>query len=164
MLTNLLKFILGFVLALAVLLGTSLTVALYFVNRTAVSPSKPIFANDNPSSQPKKPKTSPKPQSKKSATPTPKPTPKPTETPTETPTPTPKPTPPNAYTGNITWAEGLSMRSEPNTNSPTIGGVGGDKKVIVLEESDDKKWQKIRIADTDQEGWVKAGNIQRSEQ
>ncbi|MEY3221768.1 MAG: hypothetical protein RLZZ203_624 [Cyanobacteriota bacterium] len=164
MLTNLLKFILGFVLALAVLLGTSLTVALYFVNRTAVSPSKPIFANDNPSSQPKKPKTSPKPQSKKSATPTPKPTPKPTETPTETPTPTPKPTPPNAYTGNITWAEGLSMRSEPNTNSPTIGGVGGNKKVIVLEESDDKKWQKIRIADTDQEGWVKAGNIQRSEQ
>ncbi|MFO5528591.1 MAG: SH3 domain-containing protein [Cuspidothrix sp.] len=160
MLTNLLKFILGFVLALAVLLGTSLTVALYFVNRTAVSPSKPIFANDNPSSQPKKPKTSPKPQSKKSATPTPKPTPKPTETPT----PTPKPTPPNAYTGNITWAEGLSMRSEPNTNSPTIGGVGGNKKVIVLEESDDKKWQKIRIADTDQEGWVKAGNIQRSEQ
>ncbi|MFO5492162.1 SH3 domain-containing protein [Cuspidothrix issatschenkoi] len=137
-----------------------MTVALYFVNRTAVSPSKPIFANDNPSSQPKKPKTSPKPQSKKSATPTPKPTPKPTETPT----PTPKPTPPNAYTGNITWAEGLSMRSEPNTNSPTIGGVGGNKKVIVLEESDDKKWQKIRIADTDQEGWVKAGNIQRSEQ
>jgi outer membrane biosynthesis protein TonB len=164
MLTNLLKFILGFVLALAVLLGTGLTVALYFVNRTVVSPSKPIFANDHPSSQPKKPKTSPKPQSKKSATPTPKPTPKPTETPTETPTPTPKPTPPNAYTGNITWAEGLSMRSEPNTNSPTIGGVGGNKKVIVLEESDDKKWQKIRIADTDQEGWVKAGNIQRSEQ
>jgi hypothetical protein len=160
MLTNLLKFILGFVLALAVLLGTGLTVALYFVNRTVVSPSKPIFANDHPSSQPKKPKTSPKPQSKKSATPTPKPTPKPTETPT----PTPKPTPPNAYTGNITWAEGLSMRSEPNTNSPTIGGVGGNKKVIVLEESDDKKWQKIRIVDTDQEGWVKAGNIQRSEQ
>ena len=164
MLTNLLKFILGFVLALAVLLGTGLTVALYFVNRTVVSPSKPIFANDHPSSQPKKPKTSPKPQSKKSATPTPKPTPKPTETPTETPTPTPKPIPPNAYTGNVTWVEGLSMRSEPNTNSPSIGGVGGNKKVIVLEESDDKKWQKIRIADTDQEGWVKAGNIQRSEQ
>jgi 5-hydroxyisourate hydrolase-like protein (transthyretin family) len=56
------------------------------------------------------------------------------------------------------------MRSEPNTNSPSIGGVGGNKKVIVLEESDDKKWQKIRIVDTDQEGWVKAGNIQRSEQ
>ncbi|MFM7407132.1 MAG: SH3 domain-containing protein [Cuspidothrix sp.] len=164
MLTNVVKFILGVFLALAVLLGTGLTVALYFVNRTAVSPPKPMFANDNPSSQAKKPKTTPKPQSKKSATPTPKSTPtsiEKLETPTET--PTPKPIPPNAYTGNVTWPEGLSIRSEPNSSSPSIGGVGGNKKVIVLEESDDKKWQKIRIADTDQEGWVKAGNIQRSE-
>ena len=34
-------------------------------------------------------------------------------------------------------------------NSPSTGGVGGNKKVIILEESADKKWQKIRIADTD---------------
>ncbi|MFM7366078.1 MAG: SH3 domain-containing protein [Cuspidothrix sp.] len=158
MLTNLIKFILGVFLAVAVLLATGLTVALYFVNRTAVSPPKPMFANDYPASDAKNPKTSPKPQSQKSATPTPEPTPTPTETPTET------PIPPNAYKGNVTWPEGLSMRSEPNANSPAIGGVAGNKKVIVLEESDDKKWQKIRIADTDQEGWVKAGNIQRSAQ
>jgi hypothetical protein len=54
------------------------------------------------------------------------------------------------------------MRAEPDANSPTTAGVGGNKKVIILEESADKKWQKIRIADTDKEGWVKAGNIQRS--
>lgn len=163
MLTNLLKFILGVFLALVVLLGTGLTVALYFVNRTAVSPPKPIFANDYPSSQPKKPNTTPKPQPQKSATPTPEPTPTPTQTPTQTPTPTPKPLPPNAYKGNVIWNEGLSMRSEPDANSPSVGGVAANKKVIILEESDDRKWQKIRIPDTDQEGWVKAGNIERSE-
>ena len=159
MLTNLLKVILGFILAIAVLLGTGLTVALYFVNRTAVTPPKPLYANDNPSKQIKKPKATPKSQSQKSATPNP--TSSPTATPTPTPTESPKALPPDAYEGTVTWAQGLSMRSEPDANSSTTGGVGGNKKVIILEESADKKWQKIRIADTDKEGWVKAGNIQR---
>ena len=160
MLTNLLKVILGFVLAIAVLLGTGLTVALYFVNRTAVTPPKPLYPNDNPSFQAKKPKAIAKSPPKKVATPNPKSSPKPT--PTTTPTESPKPLPPDAYEGTVTWAEGLSMRSEPEANSSTIGGIGGNKKVIILEESADKKWQKIRIPDTDKEGWVKAGNIQRS--
>jgi hypothetical protein len=158
MLTNLLKVILGFILAIAVLLGTGLTVALYFVNRTAVTPPKPLYANDNPSKQIKKPKATPKSQLQKPATPNA------TSSPTATPTPTesPKALPPDAYEGTVTWAQGLSMRAEPDANSSTTGGVGGNKKVIILEESADKKWQKIRIADTDKEGWVKAGNIQRS--
>jgi hypothetical protein len=163
MLTNLLKVILGFVLAIAVLLGTGLTVALYFVNRTAVTPPKPIYPNDNPSFQAKKPKAIAKSPPKKSATPNPTSSPTPTPTATPTPTESPKPLPPDAYEGTVTWANGLSMRSEPDANSSTIGGVGGNKKVIILEESADKKWQKIRIPDTDKEGWVKAGNIQRSQ-
>ena len=108
MVTNLLKFILGFALAIAVLLGTGLTVALYFVNRTAVTPPKPMYANDNPSSQAKKPKAIPKSQPKKQATPNP------TSSPTPTPTESPKPLPPDAYEGTVTWAAGLSMRSEPD--------------------------------------------------
>jgi len=161
MVTNLLKFILGVVLALAVLLGTGLVVALYFVNRTAVTPPKPLYANDNPSFQAKKPKAIPKSPPKKQTTPSP--ISSPTPTPTPTPTKSPKSLPADAYEGTVTWAEGLSMRAEPEANSASTGGVGGNKKVIVLEESADKKWQKIRIADTDQEGWVKAGNIQRSQ-
>ena len=157
MLTNLLKVILGFVLAIAVLLGTGLTVALYFVNRTAVTPPKPMYPNDNPSFQAKKPKAIPKSPPKKLATPNP------TSSPTPTPTESPKPLPPDAYEGTVTWADGLSMRAKPDANSPSIVGVGGNKKVIILEESADKKWQKIRIADTDKEGWVKSGNIQRSQ-
>jgi hypothetical protein len=158
MFTNLLKFILGFALAIAVLCGTGLTVALYFVNRTAITPPKPMYANDNPSNQAKKPQAIPKSQPKEQNTPNP------TSSPTSTPTPTasPKSLPPDAYQGTVTWSGGLSMRAEPEANSSSIGGVGANKKVIILEESADKKWQKIRIADTDKEGWVKAGNIQRS--
>jgi uncharacterized protein YgiM (DUF1202 family) len=116
-----------------------------------------MYPNDNPSFQAKKPKAIAKSPPKKLATPNP------TSSPTPTPTESPKPLPPDAYEGTVTWADGLSMRSEPDTNSSTTGGVGGNKKVIILEESADKKWQKIRIPDTDKEGWVKAGNIQRSQ-
>ena len=158
MFINLLKFILGVVLALAVLLGTGLVVALYFVNRTAVTPPKPLYANDKPSVPAKKAKAIPESSPKKQTTPSP------ISSPTPTPTPTPtKSLPANAYEGTVTWANGLSMRAEPEANSVSTGGVDGNKKVIVLEESADKKWQKIRIADTEQEGWVKAGNIQRSQ-
>ncbi|MTJ10970.1 MULTISPECIES: SH3 domain-containing protein [unclassified Anabaena] len=159
MFTNLLKFILGFVLAIAVLLGTGLTVALYFVNRTAVAPPKPMFANDNPSSNTPKPKASVKPLAGGKATPKSSPKPKPTPTPTES----SDSLPPGAYQGTVTWPQGLSIRSEPDANSQSTGGVAGNKEVIILEESADKKWQKIRIPDTNQEGWVKAGNIKRSE-
>ena len=116
-----------------------------------------MYPNDNPSFQAKKPKAIPKSPPKKLATPNP------TSSPTPTPTESPKPLPPDAYEGTVTWADGLSMRAKPDANSPSIAGVGGNKKVIILEESADKKWQKIRIADTDKEGWVKSGNIQRSQ-
>jgi cytoskeletal protein RodZ len=159
MFTNVLKFILGFALALAVLLGTGLTVALYFVNRTAITPPKPMFANDNPSNLTKKTNPSSKSQPNVKSTTSPKSTPTATPTPTES----PKSLPPGAYQGTVTWPQGLSIRAEPDVNSSSIGGVAGNKEVIILEESGDKKWQKIRIADTDQEGWVKSGNIKRSE-
>jgi uncharacterized protein YgiM (DUF1202 family) len=116
-----------------------------------------MYPNDNPSFQAKKPKAIAKSPPKKLATPNP------TSSPTPTPTESPKPLPPDAYEGTVTWADGLSMRAKPDANSPSIAGVGGNKKVIILEESADKKWQKIRIADTDKEGWVKSGNIQRSQ-
>jgi hypothetical protein len=31
----------------------------------------------------------------------------------------------------------------------------------VLEESEDKLWQKIRLPKSDREGWIKAGNIRK---
>lgn len=149
------KLILGFVLAIAVLLGSGLTIALYFVNRTAIPPEKPMFANDSPKPKANKPKVTPV-----KATTTPKPSPSPTPTPTES----PDTLPPGAYQAIVTWPQGLSMRDKPASDAQSIGGVGGNQKVIILEESADKNWQKIRIAGTDQEGWVKAGNTKQVEE
>ncbi|TAE56000.1 MAG: SH3 domain-containing protein [Nostocales cyanobacterium] len=158
MISGFLKLILGFVLAIAVLLGSGLTIALYFVNRTGVAPEKPLFANDNPQTKPKteKPKATPvKDTSKNTSTPE--------TTPTPTPTETPKTLPPGAYKATVTWPQGLSIRDKPGSDASSIGGVGGNQTVIILEESEDKKWQKIRIEETEQEGWVKAGNTKKIE-
>jgi hypothetical protein len=159
------KLILGFVLAIAVLLGSGLTIALYFVNRTALPPEKPMFANDNPQPKVDKPKVTPvKATSTSKPTPTSSPKPSPSPTPTPTPTESPDTLPPGAYQAIVTWPQGLSMRDQPASDAQSIGGVGGNQKVIILEESADKNWQKIRIAGTDKEGWVKAGNTKRVEE
>ncbi|MBD2362594.1 SH3 domain-containing protein [Anabaena minutissima FACHB-250] len=158
MVSGLLKFILGFLLAIAVLVGSGVAVALYFMNRTAIPPTKPTYANDSPALQ------TPNPQKTGLKT---TPTPKSTTSPSSTPSPTPTPTessealPPGAYQGRVTWSEGLSLRAEPKQDAERVGSVAFKQNIIVLEENQDKKWLKIRIEGNKQEGWVKVGNIER---
>jgi uncharacterized protein YgiM (DUF1202 family) len=56
----------------------------------------------------------------------------------------------------------LGVRAEPSPDAERIAGVAVNEEVIVLAESDDKKWQKIRTQN-EQEGWVKVGNTERVE-
>ncbi len=120
---------------------------------------------------PLKPKRHRYPEAEPTPTSTPKPKPKPkaTSTPTPTPTPspttteTPKPLPPGAYHGRVIWPQGLGLRTEPQQDAQRVGGAAFNQKIIILEESNDKAWQKIRVEGTNQEGWVKAGNTERSE-
>ncbi|AVH73751.1 SH3 domain-containing protein [Nostoc sp. 'Lobaria pulmonaria (5183) cyanobiont'] len=168
MLSGFTKFILGFFLAIAVLVGGGVAIALYFMNRTGISPAKPVFSNDSPSVKAQAPKAT-KPGEGKSTLPSgtqAESSPTSTSTPTESPkaTPSPKPLPPGAYRGRVSWAEGLSLRSQPNQESEKIGGVGFNQKIIILQESDDKSWQKIRLEGSEQEGWVKAGNTEKVDQ
>ena len=69
--------------------------------------------------------------------------------------------PQNAYYARVTWPQGLSVRSEPSANSSRIGGVGYNAKILILEQSSDQQWQRIRIPSNKKEGWVKAGNVKR---
>ncbi|MEH2055453.1 MAG: SH3 domain-containing protein [Nostoc sp.] len=167
MLSGFTKFILGFVLAIAVLVGSGVAVALYFINRTGVPPAKPVFSNDSHSVKAQAPKATepgggkPTLTSQTQAQSSPSPTPTPTESPKAT--PSPKPLPSGAYRGRVSWAEGLSLRSQPNQEAERIGGAGFNQKIIILEESEDKAWQKIRLEGTEQEGWVKAGNTEKVE-
>lgn len=142
---NTVKFLIGFVLAIALLAAGGFAASRYLITKMTAPPPKPIFANDKPVGIAKKPTTP-----AKAATPSPKPT------------ASPKPTlPPGAYEARVSWPDGLILRDGPGADAISIGGVDNNTKVIVLEESPDKAWQKVRVGESTQEGWIKAGNITR---
>ena len=70
--------------------------------------------------------------------------------------------PPNAYRAVVTWPQGLSLRAEPSTNSGKVDGIGFDETIIILEDSADGQWQRVRVPSSNKEGWVKAGNVKRT--
>ena len=142
------KFIVGFFLAILILAGATVATALYFAARLAELPERPTFPNDNPAL-----KTTAKPV-----------TPQPKTTPTPTPTPTEEKLEPGAYRAIVTQPIGLILRDSPSTEANRIGGIAYNEKVIVLGESDDKQWQKVRVSqDRDRTGWVKGGNTEKIE-
>lgn len=155
MLSNILKTILGILLAMAILVGGGAALAIYFMNRTSMTPPKPVFSND---------KAAVKAQATKTPTPgaTTAPKPKPTVTKSAS-EEQEKPLPPGAYPATVTWPQGLILRAEPKINAERLGGIGFNAKVIVLELSSDKTWQKIRIESSGKEAWVKAGNTKKVE-
>jgi uncharacterized protein YgiM (DUF1202 family) len=173
MFSNIFKYLLGFILALAILAGSTVAAALYFMNQASKAPPKPIYANDEPevrasagfdvnknaSKTPGANSNTAASEKKAESTPTPTPT----QTPEKADKKEPKPLPPGAYNARVTWSQGLSLRSEPKTEAERVGGVGFNQKVIVIEESDDKVWQKVRLEGSDTEGWVKAGNTQKDD-
>ncbi|MBD2185832.1 SH3 domain-containing protein [Planktothrix sp. FACHB-1355] len=173
--SGIVKFLLGFIIAIGLMIGAGVAAALYFVTKLTAPPPKPIFPNDKPivKAQATAAQNPPRPSLTKSAAVTPTPTktlvaqtptaeePSPTPTPSET--PSPKPLEPGAYRARVTWSKGLSIRNGPNTESERIGGVGYNESIVVLSESEDKKWVKIRLEDGNTEGWVKAGNVEKVE-
>ncbi|MFB2939506.1 SH3 domain-containing protein [Aerosakkonemataceae cyanobacterium BLCC-F154] len=159
--SGIVKFLIGFVIAIGLLAGAGVAGALYFVTKLTAPPEKPIFANERNANQAKPvvAKTQPPAAS----------TPAATEVSTKVDAKTTSETQekalePGAYRGRVIWSSGLSIRSNPRSDSERIGSVAYNEEVIVLSESDDKRWVKIRSEDGSSEGWVKAGNIERSEE
>ena len=146
--SSLVKLVLGFVIAIALLVSGSVALALIFINRASSPPPKPIFAND--SSAVKKAANITKP---KASTPATKKTPK-----TK---PSPSPLASGSYPARVTWDQGLSLRAEPSLDAERIGSLDYNQKIIVLQQSKDEKWQQIRLDDSELQGWVKAGNTER---
>lgn len=150
---NVIKFILGFGLAAAILISGGVATALYFLYRVTTPPPKPIFANDSAAVKargstntattalPSLPSNSPTNVSASSAT-----------------------VPAGTYRARVTWAQGLSVRSEPNVDAERVAGAAYNEELIVLEESADQNWQKVRLDNSEQEGWIKSGNIERVEE
>ncbi|MGB3240419.1 MAG: SH3 domain-containing protein [Geitlerinemataceae cyanobacterium] len=144
--SNIAKVVLGFAIAIALLIGGSIAATLYLVAKLTALPPKPVFDSTPPTGE------------KTAATPAATPT----ATPTATPSPTPTPTP-SGYLARVTWQEGLLLRTSPDFNAASDGGIGFNQEVRVLEETGDGKWQRVRL-ESGKEGWVVGGNTNKVEE
>lgn len=148
-LSNVAKVILGFAIAIALLIGGSVAATLYLVAKLTALPPKPVFDNKPPNAE------------ETAATPKPA---TPTASPAASPSPSPTPTPtPEGYLAKVTWPQGLLLRTDPSFEAANSGGVAVNQQVRVLEETEDGKWQRIRL-DSGQEGWVVGGNTIKVEE
>lgn len=161
--SSIFQFLLGFALGVTLIAGVGAGIAyFYFTKMSSHAPTKPVYEEEKeplPSSEQEA-------VAKKDPAITPESTPKPEviAEPEPKPEPVPEPElelPPNAYFARVTWPQGLSLRAEPSLNAERIGGIGFNARIIILEYSSDKQWQRIIIPESQREGWVKAGNVKR---
>ena len=159
------QFILGFILGVALIASVGAGAAYYyFTKMSSHTPTKPVFEEE----------TKLPPLAKEDeiveqdaavtleSTTKPEAAPETTPEPETIPEPEPEPElPPNAYFARVTWPQGLSLRAEPSLNAERVGGIDYDARIIILEDSSDRKWQRIRIPESQQEAWVKAGNVKK---
>ncbi|MGK7895688.1 MAG: SH3 domain-containing protein [Xenococcus sp. (in: cyanobacteria)] len=163
--SSIFQFILGFVLGVTLIATVGAGIAyFYFSKMSSHVPVKPVFEEE------KQPLASSEQDSiaQEDSPITPEATteaaaiPEPTPEPEPEPEPIPEPElPPNAYFARVTWPQGLSLRAQPSVDAERVGGIGYDARIIILGESSDKKWQRIRVPQSQQEAWVKAGNIKK---
>ncbi|NJR65713.1 MAG: SH3 domain-containing protein [Leptolyngbyaceae cyanobacterium CRU_2_3] len=146
------KFILGFLLAIALIALAGVGTTRYFLAQLATPPARPTFANDPSPSPPADAPSSPPTASV--------PSPQPSVTPSPSPTLASSPGT-QGYAARVTQPIGLILRQDPSGEAGRIGGIEFNQEVTVLEDSPDGAWQRVRLTNGT-EGWVKGGNIERS--
>ncbi|AFZ13591.1 SH3 type 3 domain-containing protein [Crinalium epipsammum PCC 9333] len=155
-LSGLAKFVVGFLAGIVLLLLGSAAAGLFLFSTLSATPPRPVFPEEK---QQKKvtninTKTSTVAATNSKLVSSTQVSPSPSqETQLE----------PGAYKARVKWESGLSMRSEANFESSKVGGVAYNQEVVVLQDSDDKQWQKVRVVETNEEGWVKAGNLEQAD-
>lgn len=169
------QFIIGFILGILLFSGASLAGAYLVYTWFANVPPKPFYPDDKTAPPAVVIKKDPAPAVASSPQPASSPvTPSPQTTPSISPDLTttksdPPPVVPSAQTTpetgtfNARVIRGLNIRSEPSAQSKRLGGLYYNDRIVVLQTSDDQKWQKIRVLSTGVEGWIKSGNIKKME-
>ncbi|MGF1479442.1 MAG: SH3 domain-containing protein [Cyanophyceae cyanobacterium] len=149
---SLIQFLLGFVFGVVLLAGGAAGTVYLFVNRLAEAPPKPVFPEETAAEENEPPpetavaSTSIEPEALGESAP---------------PEPTEEELPSGAYRARVTWGQGLSLRAEPNPEAERVGGIGYNSEITILNNSEDQNWQYVRIPSSGQEGWIKAGNVER---
>lgn len=153
------QFILGFVIGISLIAGVSGAAIYAYYQKMSVLPKKPNFPKVTAS-----PESATEPADDIDIEPLESTTVPPDEAEADAvePEEAEPELPPNAYRAVVTWPEGLSLRSEPSIDADRIGGIGADATIIILEDSADSQWQRVRLPWNGQEGWVKGGNTERT--
>jgi hypothetical protein len=160
--SNVFQFIIGFVLGVIFFSVGIAGGAYFFLTRLSANPSKPVFSEENQEQVAENPVSELQSDQDKDDSEIPE---NQVETKIEPEVENKEAEnkdndlPPGAYRATVTWSTGLSLRAEPSINAARIGGVGYNWELIVLEYSNDRDWQKVRIPSSGEEGWVKAGNV-----
>ncbi|PSF38100.1 peptide-binding protein [Aphanothece hegewaldii CCALA 016] len=146
-LSGFLQFIIGFILGVVLLAGASAAVAYVILSKMSSPPDKPLFAEEKKQQALAKKATTTEPN-KAATNPV-------TEVKSLEDIPT------GTYKAFVSWSDGLSLRAEPSTEAARLGSLGYKAEIMVLGTSDDGNWQRVKVISTNQEGWIKAGNIEK---
>ena len=151
---TLIQFILGFLLGVILLASGTAAAAYYYFTKMSVNPPKPVFSGEPEAAGnlPEGEKT--KETDGKASAP---------QKSSQLQAVKEEKLEPGAYYATVTWSDGLSVRDRPSANAKRIGGVAHKAKIVILEESNNKKWQKVRIPASGLKGWVKAGNVKKAD-
>jgi hypothetical protein len=150
--SGLIKFLTGFTLAIALLFLAGVGVTRYLMTKLSTPPPKPIFANDSPAVNPPS-----------SAAQSPVSSPIAVQSSPVPSSPSPSPSlPVGAYIARVNEPIGLVLRDGPSLDAGRIGGLDYNDQLIVLGSSPNGEWENVRLEGSNVEGWVKAGNTERS--
>jgi len=168
--SGVLQFTLGFFLGLLIFVGGVSLVGYLVFSRLAATPPRPVFPEENKTAVKPKPTVKPtttatKNDQKTDQTQTEEAKASPSPEPSATPSPEDKKEelPAGAYQAKVIWSGGLSLRANPDTASERVGGVDYNAALVVLEKSSDGEWVKVKVPDSDQVGWVRVGNLKKTE-
>ena len=167
-LSGLLQFMVGFVLGVAILVGGATAVAYMLLSGMNSNPPKPVFTEEKKEETKEEKAAKPIPTNPVQEQPqaevkeSPKAAPAAKAAPKPSPEARKKETTSEGYQARVTWQSGLSLRSEPTSESTRLGGLDYNTKVSVVGTSSDGQWHRVRLSDG-REGWIKAGNISRVE-
>lgn len=168
--SDLIKVLSGVFLAVVLIASGSFLAAQYVIAQFTAPPPRPTFPNDAPApkakvikaaqadtAQPNTTQANAATQANNSAA-----QPAPSPSPTPSAKPSPKKTDAAGYKGRVVISQGVNLRQDPDRDSERIGGLEYNDDVVVLEDSPDGEWQKVRIESSGQEGWVKSGYVERA--
>lgn len=66
------------------------------------------------------------------------------------------------YKATVNSSIGLVLRQKPEPGSEAAGGADFKAEVEIIKESDDREWVLVRDPATQEQGWVRVGNLTRS--